>query len=254
MYDGGSGPAVLLLHGSGPGTTAAAWTPLIAALEPRHRVIAPDLLGFGASAAPPARRSLRAAWTAQATAARRARDRAVRGRRQLGGRGDRALARARAPGRWSRRSSPSARWAIRWRCPPGSTRCGATSRAATRRARCSSCSTTTRRAATPEAVDARLEATLAQPHYRDAVPGPAPALGRRPLADARRARRDRRAGAARPRRAGPHRAARATARCALLQLLPDVRAHVFGGCGHATPLERTDEFNRLLTTFLETDR
>ena len=41
---------------------------------------------------------------------------------------------------------------------------------------------------------------------------------------------------------------------ALLQPLPDVRAHVFGGCGHARPLERTDEFNRLLTTFLETDR
>ena len=39
---------------------------------------------------------------------------------------------------------------------------------------------------------------------------------------------------------------------ALLELLPDVRAHVFGGCGHASPLERTDEFNRLLTTFLET--
>ena len=42
------------------------------------------------------------------------------------------------------------------------------------------------------------------------------------------------------------------ARCC--ELLPDVRAHVFGGCGHASPLERTDEFNRLVTTFLETDR
>jgi pimeloyl-ACP methyl ester carboxylesterase len=41
---------------------------------------------------------------------------------------------------------------------------------------------------------------------------------------------------------------------ALLQRLRDVRAHVFGGCGHASPLERTGEFNRLLTMFLETDR
>ena len=40
----------------------------------------------------------------------------------------------------------------------------------------------------------------------------------------------------------------------LLELLPDVRGHVFGHCGHASPLERADEFNRLLTTFLEADR
>src|SRR4051794_26482966 len=45
-------PAVLLLHGSGPGTTAAAWAPLIEALAPRFETIAPDLPGFGA--APPA--------------------------------------------------------------------------------------------------------------------------------------------------------------------------------------------------------
>jgi hypothetical protein len=30
MLAEGSGPPVLLLHGSGPGTTAAAWDPLIA--------------------------------------------------------------------------------------------------------------------------------------------------------------------------------------------------------------------------------
>src|SRR3954470_10425083 len=65
MHDGGSGPAVLLLHGSGPGTTSAAWGPLIAALEPRHRVIAPDLLGFGESPLPVG--PLREAWTVQAS-------------------------------------------------------------------------------------------------------------------------------------------------------------------------------------------
>ena len=40
----------------------------------------------------------------------------------------------------------------------------------------------------------------------------------------------------------------------LLEALPDVRGHVFGSCGHASPLERTDEFNPLITSFLETDR
>ena len=64
MLAEGSGPPVLLLHGSGPGTSAAAWAPLTAALAPRHRVIAPDLLGFGTSPRPTG--SLRAAWTAQA--------------------------------------------------------------------------------------------------------------------------------------------------------------------------------------------
>ena len=40
----------------------------------------------------------------------------------------------------------------------------------------------------------------------------------------------------------------------LLEVLRDVRGHVFGRCGHAAPLEHTDEFNPLLITFLETDR
>src|SRR3954467_15284914 len=65
VRDEGSGPAVLLLHGSGPGTTAAAWTPLIDALAGCFRIIAPDLLGFGGSDRPP-EGSLRAAWTEQA--------------------------------------------------------------------------------------------------------------------------------------------------------------------------------------------
>jgi pimeloyl-ACP methyl ester carboxylesterase len=38
----------------------------------------------------------------------------------------------------------------------------------------------------------------------------------------------------------------------LLRTLSDARAHVFGHCGHASPLEYTDEFNRLVLTFLET--
>ncbi|AKH87126.1 hypothetical protein AA958_29785 [Streptomyces sp. CNQ-509] len=37
----------------------------------------------------------------------------------------------------------------------------------------------------------------------------------------------------------------------LLHLLPDVRAHLFGACGHAAPAERPAELHRLLTTFLE---
>jgi len=36
----------------------------------------------------------------------------------------------------------------------------------------------------------------------------------------------------------------------LAQLLPDVRLHVFGACGHWTQLEKTEEFNALVVGFL----
>ena len=42
---------MLLLHGSGPGVTAAAnWRAVIPALSADRRVIAPDQFGFGATA------------------------------------------------------------------------------------------------------------------------------------------------------------------------------------------------------------
>lgn len=62
--DGASGPPLLLLHGSGPGVTAAAnWRTVVPALSARRRVLAPDQLGFGATASGEARTYGRAAWT-----------------------------------------------------------------------------------------------------------------------------------------------------------------------------------------------
>ncbi len=47
-HDVGSGPPLLLLHGSGPGVTAwANWRGVVPELAQRFRVIAPDVLGFG---------------------------------------------------------------------------------------------------------------------------------------------------------------------------------------------------------------
>jgi pimeloyl-ACP methyl ester carboxylesterase len=55
---------VLLLHGSGPGVSAAAnWRPVIPALREQRRVIAPDQLGFGATATGDKHSYGRAAWT-----------------------------------------------------------------------------------------------------------------------------------------------------------------------------------------------
>jgi 2-hydroxymuconate-semialdehyde hydrolase len=68
--DPGTGrPPVLLLHGSGPGVSAAAnWRPVIPALRETRRVIAPDQLGFGGTATGAARSYGRAAWTGHAEA------------------------------------------------------------------------------------------------------------------------------------------------------------------------------------------
>src|SRR5439155_3990435 len=45
--DVGSGPIVILAHCSG--ASHKAWTPMVAALRDRYRVLAPDLLGYGRS-------------------------------------------------------------------------------------------------------------------------------------------------------------------------------------------------------------
>lgn len=50
----GSGPQVLLVHGSGPGVSAwANWRLTLPALARRFRVFAPDVLGFGYTERPP---------------------------------------------------------------------------------------------------------------------------------------------------------------------------------------------------------
>jgi pimeloyl-ACP methyl ester carboxylesterase len=60
-------PPVLLLHGSGPGVSAAAnWRPVIPALSATRRVIAPDQLGFGGTASGGTHAYGRAAWTGHA--------------------------------------------------------------------------------------------------------------------------------------------------------------------------------------------
>ena len=52
-HEAGSGPPVLLLHGSGPGVSAwANWRLTIPALARDYRVIAPDLVGFGCTERP----------------------------------------------------------------------------------------------------------------------------------------------------------------------------------------------------------
>lgn len=67
VHNAGSGPPVLLVHGSGPGVSAwANWRPVLPRLAERHRVIAHDQLGFNRTAPPPDGRYEREAWTRHA--------------------------------------------------------------------------------------------------------------------------------------------------------------------------------------------
>jgi pimeloyl-ACP methyl ester carboxylesterase len=245
MLAEGSGPPVLLLHGSGPGTTAAAWTPLIAALAPRFRVIAPDLLGFGESPRPSG--SLRAAWTAQALELMDSLGHetfAVVGN-SAGGAIALSLAHARPRAVTRVAAVGSLGFAM-----PG--RDGDVSLFAAPRARAGAWDKS-HVPPSEEVVAARSAAMAAQPWYGELFPAPrqrwvddlslapeelgaitAPVLLVHGAQDRIVPLRDSFLG--------------------LIEALPDVRGHVFGRCGHASPLEHTDAFNRLLTTFLEIDR
>ncbi len=63
-HDVGSGPPVVLIHGSGPGVSAwANWRLTLPTLAESFRVIAPDVLGFGYTDRPPNARYDLGAWT-----------------------------------------------------------------------------------------------------------------------------------------------------------------------------------------------
>ena len=67
LHDLGSGPPVLLIHGSGPGVSAwANWRLVMSDLARQARVVAPDMVGFGYTERPAGQRYDMDAWVAQA--------------------------------------------------------------------------------------------------------------------------------------------------------------------------------------------
>ena len=227
---------VLLLHGSGPGTTAAAWNPLVEALGERFEVIAPDLPGFGAAPAAPIDTwaDLLApdepcAIVGNSAGGALALKLAARGLATkvvgVGSMGHPMPLPAGLDALWSTGpTEPEARALLDllFYDPPGD-----------------------------EAVAARLEAMRAQPQYRELFPAP-----RERWVDALSLSEAELASITAPvllihgiddRIVPPEHSV-----IPLLHTLPNARAHLFGRCGHASPLEYTAEFNRLVLNFLET--
>jgi 2-hydroxymuconate-semialdehyde hydrolase len=67
VHDLGSGPPVLLIHGSGPGVSAwANWRLVLPALATQFRVVAPDMAGFGYTDRPNGIRYEMSTWVRQA--------------------------------------------------------------------------------------------------------------------------------------------------------------------------------------------
>jgi 2-hydroxymuconate-semialdehyde hydrolase len=253
VHDLGSGPAVVLLHGSGPGTTSAvAWGPLAAALARRHRVIAPDFAGFGASAPPADGRYGRAAWTAQVVGLLDllgVESCAVAGN-SMGG--AIALSVAHARPELVERVVAIGTLGAAMTLPPGLDRLWAYRPSEDAARELIELLNHDPAAATPAAVAARLQATLV-PGPRAAFAAMFPEPRQRWVDDLALSAPDLAAVTApvllvhgAEDRVVPLRGA-----LPLLTLLPDVRAHVFGHCGHASPVERPAELLRMLNTFLE---
>ena len=230
-----TGP-VLLLHGSGPGTTAAAWTPLTDALR-AHGIecVAPDLPGFGSAPAVPIDEWVSVLAPAQpcvvvgnSAGGALALKLAARGLATkvvaVGSMGFPMALPEGLDALWSAEPTEDAArrlLELLFFSPPGE-----------------------------EAVRARLDAMRSQPDFRSLFPAP-----RQRWVDALSLSDDEFAAIDVPvlliHGANDRIVPVADSALPLLERLSDVRAHIFGHCGHASPLEYTDEFNRLVLTFLE---
>jgi pimeloyl-ACP methyl ester carboxylesterase len=250
---GPSPPPVLLLHGSGPGVTAAAnWRTVIPALSADRRVIAPDQLGFGGTATGEPRTYGRAAWTAHAVALLDALGVGpvdIIGN-SMGGAIALSIAQARP---WAvRRIVLMGSMGVAMALPPGLDAVWGYTPGIEQMREVIGLFADDRRIVTDDLIQLRYRASL-HPPVRDSwlamFPEPRQrwvddlALSGAELASVRvpvllvHGRDD---------RVVPWRASSAQ----LVDLLPDARLHVLSGCGHWTMIERTADFLAVVQPFL----
>jgi 2-hydroxymuconate-semialdehyde hydrolase len=258
VHELGAGSPVLLLHGSGPGTTGwGAWRPVAEALAARHRVIVPDQAGFGATpypgGAPAPDTSRRAVWVGQARAlmAELGAPRYAVVGHSMGGAVALALAAA-EPGRVTRVAAVAS-MGVATPLPPGLDALWAARAGGDGAARVLALLYHDPAIVTADLVRARDSAMRAgESAFAPLFPAPRDrwvrdlALERGELAAVR----------------GPVLLIHGTddrltpladAALPLLERLPDARLHAFGRCGHVPAVERREEFTRVLADFLEPD-
>lgn len=227
--------SVLLLHGSGPGSTGAAWNPLVDALGERFQVHAPDLPGFGAAPPAPVEE-----WVDRLAPE----EPCVIIGNSAGG----AIALMLAARGLATKVVAVGTMGYPMPLPPALDQLWATG--PTEAEARSLLRLIFHAPPRDEAVAARLEAMRAQPQYLDLFPAP-----RQRWVDALSLTPGELAGIDVPvlliHGANDHIVPPTHSVIPLLHTLPDVRAHLFGRCGHAAPLEHTAEFNRLVVSFLE---
>jgi 2-hydroxymuconate-semialdehyde hydrolase len=248
-----SAPPVLLLHGSGPGVTAAAnWRPVIPALSADRRVIAPDQLGFGGTATGEQRTYGRAAWTEHALGLL---DTLGVGTADIIGNsmgGAIALSMAAARPAAVRHIVLMGAMGVAMALPDGLNAVWGYTPGTEQMRRVISLFAYNRELITDELVEMRYRASLNEPvrdSWQAMFPEPRQrwvddlALSGAELAAIRipvlmvHGRDD---------RVVPWRASSAQ----LLDLLPDARLHVLSGCGHWTMIEKTAEFLAVVQPFL----
>jgi pimeloyl-ACP methyl ester carboxylesterase len=250
--DAGAGRALVLLHGAGPGVDANAnWRFAIPALAACGRVLAPDIVGFGATERPPGVNYSMRVWLEHVVGFLNALE--IDQASLVGNSFGAALALSLAveyPDRVERlvlAGCPALSFPITaglemvWGYEPGRSNMR----------RLLQTLVYDRDAVTEEVVEARYRASAdhgAREAYRRMFPPP-----RQRWVDAMALAEERVAGVRQPAmviHGRDDRVVPLAVACRLHELLDESQLHVFGRCGHTAQIERANDFNALTARFL----
>lgn len=253
-HDAGTGRAVLLLHGSGPGVSAwANWRLVLPELSERFRVIAPDQIGFNRTVPPSDVRYGRELWTTHAL--RLMETLGIETYDVVGNSMGGAIAFSMAtaqPGRIGRIVAMGT-MGVAAELPAGLNEVWGYEPSVERMRRLIELFAFDDAIVTDELVKLRYEASIA-PGIQEAFSAMFPAPRQRWLDELALAREELEAlrlpillvHGWNDRVVPP-----ASSSLPLMDILPDVRLHAFGQCGHWVMIEQTRPFNALVARFLD---